>query len=689
LARASTLEELSGSPRRHQATGTLSCVVDQDPRFHLEALRWFAALFMLAGVEPSDMRVHVVGEQGSRVLDHLRGNGVVLRRVEPFDPRSPHCNKIAAAQSLAAEGVDGIAVLCDTDVAVLEDPRVLPVRAGTVASKPLDAPCPPLGVVLRAMEAAGLAAPQLVPLPWEPGQRTVAGNGNGGLYLVPGGVLAVVAGAWARWARWLLDRPGLLGSWALYTDQVAMAMALAAEGVEPVALDVRWNTPLHDPSRIPPDPTEPAVIHYHHEGGDDGLVRTTGIPSLDGPIEALNDAAAAVWHDALAGAPGTSEPQAPARSRPTRGGLDVRPPGGQPGARALLDAVRRAVRPASVLEVGPGDDLLGRPLSADLTICLDVLTREPDRAAYRAKLARLWRSARSALLVSGFEQLPSSDRDGYWHEPLSESIGRTAPGAELYPLASDGGVTTAVVLRRPATPHPRDFGSSTLAPLAARHPDPLGLLALRLHAWRYLGFYPDHEPRLWEYPVVARIVLGELAPESRVLDVGAGVTPLPSFLANRGYIVHTLDPSPVRREWPPGPDWNEWEFLDYGRAGLASRSWNCDVRDLPARQSFDGAYSVSVVEHLRAAERRELLGSLASRVRTGAPVVLTVDLERGGDVLWNRSREAPVEEASSHGTLQDLASEAARAGLRVDRVETVREWGGSRVDIGLLVLKRG
>lgn len=81
--------------------------------------------------------------------------------------------------------------------------------------------------------AAGIDAPPPVPLPWGPGEQTLAGNANGGLYLVPGALLGRLSAAWAHWARWLLDRTELLAGWAVHVDQVAMALALRAEGVTP------------------------------------------------------------------------------------------------------------------------------------------------------------------------------------------------------------------------------------------------------------------------------------------------------------------------------------------------------------------------------------------------------------------------------------------------------------------------
>jgi hypothetical protein len=69
-------------------------------------------------------------------------------------------------------------------------------------------------------------------------------------------------------------------------------------------------------------------------------------------------------------------------------------------------------------------------------------------------------------------------------------------------------------------------------------------------------------------------------------------------------------------------------------------------------------------------------------------VVLTIDLVRGGDQLWNLNLGVEVEPLAVHGTLQDVVKECAEVGLELFRDEVVREWGDVRVDIGLLALRR-
>ena len=273
-----------------RSRGTFSCVVDEHPRFHLDALRWFVSLTTIAGVDPRDLVVHVVGSDNSDALVHLRSRGVTVRSIDRFDSRSPHCNKVAGALRLAEEQTEGLVVLCDTDVAVLEDPRALALPPGSIGGKVVDTPVPPLEVLHEIFAAAEVPAPPITPLPWGDDQATVVGNSNGGLYLIPATLLPVLAPAWETWARWLLDRRELLRDWTFHLDQVAMALALTAEGIGSEQLDVRWNTPIHDLTRIPPDPPIPAIIHYHQEIDQQGRIRMTGSPSIDRQIERVNEA---------------------------------------------------------------------------------------------------------------------------------------------------------------------------------------------------------------------------------------------------------------------------------------------------------------------------------------------------------------------------------------------------------------
>ena len=73
--------------------------------------------------------------------------------------------------------------------------------------------------------------------------------------------------------------------------------------------------------------------------------------------------------------------------------------------------------------------------------------------------------------------------------------------------------------------------------------------------------------------------------------------------------------------------------------------------ELPESTVFDGALSISVIEHIPASDRRALLADIARRLRPGGLMVLTVDLTRGGLDLWNRNRGQIVDDRR-HGTFR-------------------------------------
>jgi hypothetical protein len=419
----------------------------------------------------------------------------------------------------------------------------------------------------------------------------------------------------------------------------------------------------------------------------------TGLASIDAQIETVNKAVRDTWNRARPQATYrcwlASNPRGHELQNTVTTLTDVL------GAQTVVDVGRdggidwgdRSVDVTVVDESAEAFEAPGRTVpKADVVMCLEFPSDNRGPQSSRALLRQLWHSTTRGLVVRA-----SEDGSGPAHQAsqnLKELLVEVAPDAELYPVRVQGSEVTFVALRPPASKHPRDFGPSTLAPLVGRHPDPFGLLVLRLHALGTTNFYPDHAPRLWEYPVVAHLVDDRLPPGSRLIDVGAGVTPLAPFLSSRGYVVDTVDPSPIARQWPPQPDWNEWDFLDYGAVGLAHRSWNCALDEVPPTPPFDGVYSVSVIEHLPASVRRSLLADMARRTRPGGLVILTIDLVRGTDDLWNLNLGEVVEARSDHGTLDDVVNESRAVGLELFRRETVRDWGDSRVDIALLALQR-
>jgi hypothetical protein len=279
-----------GGLERPGGSDVISTVIDlRHARYAVEALRWYASLTRIVGVPATDLRLHVVGEGGSPIVEYLRSRGVVVREIPSFDPRHPPCNKIGGALSLCEEGWDGLCVLTDSDVAFFEDPRTISIPDDHVGMRPVDIERPELHVLKDIFAAAGVDETRVVATGWQPGGRTLAGNGNGGFYLIPAAILGDVSREWGRWATWLLDRELLprVGERVMCVDQVAMALALADLGIGVTDLDARWNLPTHIPAS---DPPIPAMVHYHTNVAETGEILCPGVPPVDSLVAKANEA---------------------------------------------------------------------------------------------------------------------------------------------------------------------------------------------------------------------------------------------------------------------------------------------------------------------------------------------------------------------------------------------------------------
>lgn len=685
-------------------SGVFSCVVDANPRFHVEALRWYATLTRSAGVRAEDLIVHSVSPSSSSiVLDYLRRRGVQVEPVAVFDARSPHCNKIGGALALAARGIEGLAVLTDTDVVVLDDPRGLPIPQGHVGLRTVGSANPSVEVLERVFAEAGVELPALVPLERIPNQQTVSGNGNGGVYMVPADLLAPLTKAWEQWARWLLERRSLLGGWGLHVDQTAMALALASEKLGVHALGLEWNFPSQNLSRISKDAPRPSIIHYHRAVTPSGLLKKTGVGRVDAQIAVANADISTGWRDVFPDASRWDWRTIP-KSRKEPGVQDS----GErlEHERALIDTVASMVKAGSVLDIGQRDpesassefpdglvasDLadVGGGLEGDLVICLGNLTHEAEPSRYQELVRRVVHRSRRALLISGYEQPPDlASPTVHFHESLSRTLAMAAPDCEAYPVLEIDGVTTYLVLRPDPDRHPRDFDAQTLRPLVNRHPNPLLLADLRLCARQTVRFFSDHGSRLWEYPTVARIVGTTTAPQERVLDVAAGVNPLVPFLFRQGYEVETLDPSSCIREWPPSNDWNERGFLDYAAAGLARKSWNCAVGKLPLTPKFSAAFCIDFPQRIPPGDLRTWLSDIGARLVPEGALVLTFGLRRGTRQMWNTDPVSTVGPKPGRDTFEDFLEVSREAGFELDDSQVATNWGDASTDRGLVVLRR-
>jgi SAM-dependent methyltransferase len=197
---------------------------------------------------------------------------------------------------------------------------------------------------------------------------------------------------------------------------------------------------------------------------------------------------------------------------------------------------------------------------------------------------------------------------------------------------------------------------------------------------RAFSFFTSHYPHTINYPWVAR-TLEDLPRRSRVLDIGAGVSPLPLFLAERGALVDCVDPHPTVRTPPPADDWNEWGLFDYRRVHPNLTAHNCTIAEFSPSGSFNVIYSVSVLAHMPSLVREEALQRCRELVQPGGILLLAVDLIPATDFLWNWSEGREVEPPEQHGRTDEILEQLALLSFEINEARVARNVPKSRTDL--------
>jgi SAM-dependent methyltransferase len=236
------------------------------------------------------------------------------------------------------------------------------------------------------------------------------------------------------------------------------------------------------------------------------------------------------------------------------------------------------------------------------------------------------------------------------------------------------------------TNHPRDIDSVDLEAMCALSPVPQLLRSVVEVSRNILGFFPAHNPRALEYPWIVTSLPADLH-GWRLLDVGAGVNVLPFMLADRGAAVVTVDDHPSTRDPNDRQHWNEWGFLDYALLDSRIASVRMAYESWRSPELFDAIYSVSVIEHVPRAARLAWIGNFRAQLKAGGLLLLTVDLVRDTNLLWNLSEGKTVEDPAVHGEFSTLIEELQQAGFDIAHTDIQRGVPNCRVDIGYIRAK--
>jgi 2-polyprenyl-3-methyl-5-hydroxy-6-metoxy-1,4-benzoquinol methylase len=321
---------------------------------------------------------------------------------------------------------------------------------------------------------------------------------------------------------------------------------------------------------------------------------------------------------------------------------------------------------------------------AQTVICLDVLIHQPTRERYEAIVKRLVALAQSSLIVAGYDDQPVHKSNiTYFYEPLSETLERIGGFDELMAVGGYRDETILVGRRNAGTSHPRDMQGRDVSLMSHLVDDPLLFRMMLDLARSTIGFFPAHNPRAIEYTWIGRR-LGPAVKNLSVLDVGAGVNPLPLWLARNEAKVVTVDSHPIVRDRTDRERWNEWGFLDYSGLDSRIRSIHAPFESLKPERGFDVLYSVSVIEHLSSKDRGAWMSRFAEHLRPGGRLLLTVDLVPWSDALWPYREGVLVEEPGIHGSLRTLVEELTSFGFLIASIDAKTHVPKSRVGLGLI-----
>ncbi len=665
-----------------------SCVLDRDPFMVAQCFVWLNCLLEIRLAPPENVFIHHTGFANTDFAAWLESRRVNLIKIKPYDGRSPHCNKLQQLKTFTQKPFERV-VLMDCDTAWVGH-APLP-SSGLAAGKIVDFARPSETILRAIFLQAGLGDPDWVPvsIPMAPGaQRSDRNNLNGGVYVLAGTLFPQLDVAWRKWADWCLDRRELFGEFAVHVDQVAFALALRELGLASDLLPVEWNYPSHLPASHLPDVT-PQIIHFHRQFGPHFKIERIGLPKPDQQIDILNQhierflsqhfVNSVFWdlryrvEPALGSGVGSRGDFLITKRKWLGYALDsfVHKAVVDVGCGDLEVMRTQLVKNYVGLDVSQEALALARAkrpdwrfvhvtdesafVEGDAVICLDVLIHQKQASEYNALIRRLANASRQRLIVSGFNQPQATAGICTFHRPLVNALEETGLFSEISVIGQyrDLDLVVADKRRLDSTVHPNDIEAADFneASRLSKRPDLLrNLVDLSRETF---GFYTRHFPRTIEYPWVAD-KLESLPRGQRVLDLGAGLNPLPLFLARRGARVDTVDSHPQVRVPPTVPSWNEWGFYDYARVHPNLRSHNLSAFDFEPDAPLDVVYSVSVIEHMPRATWEAILTRCRRWLAKNGRLILTIDLIPGTESLWNYAEGLEVEPVAVHGTVTDL-----------------------------------
>lgn len=707
----------------------LGCVAENTPKYLGQALRLVQSIRWFGGaLNEAELYVCVVDDISPDYRKELESYGAMIRIVPRFSAKHPQSNKLRFLE-LPDLARNNQVLLLDCDTIVVRDP--LPhLFHSDFTAKIADVSTVPLDIFRRLFAAFDTPMPKAT-------QRCTVSNEstipyfNAGVLAFSRRAMDTLVPKWVELNQQLIDRMELLEERKNFCEQASLSLALATTRIPFEAVGNAFNFPMHfDASARAPGlaDIDPFIVHYHWLADPSDYILPSSYPAVNRRIDEFNARLRKEresWFDNR-----LFWNQRYAENPVLGSGVGSRGEARDYKRQLLREAVTRW-QPRSILDVGCGDLEVGSALPAegytgldfsevvvaanrekypdraflagnflemetvvaDMVVCLDVLIHLASPDDYRNFIHKLLRSTNKAGIVAGDETDPELAGIVFFHEPLSRTLAN-AGARNIRKIGCYRHVTVfefnppAAADQQAVLPHhapvledlghPRDISPNSLneALQKTKHPDLLRTLVDLSRA--YLGFFTSHLPRSLEYPWLLHRLAG--LPPANMLDIGAGVSPVPLFLAKAGHAVTTADHHTIVRTYATRSDWNEWGFLDYGQLHPGITSRHRPVETMVAWRKFDVVYSISVLEHMPKTIRRQVIERASLWLKPGGRLLLTLDLAPKTNDLWNRS-EGNIVDKQGHGTVMDVLKELASSGFHVDGIDYFREIPDSSVDV--------
>jgi hypothetical protein len=264
----------------------VSCVVDRDPKFAMQAWNWLLSL-RASGSRATPFICCVDGALTEGQKERFASLGACVTPIASFGTGlSAYCNKIEQLRNQRVADCDWL-ILSDADVCFLGKPEGL-LSGASFRAKPVDLSSPSRGDIEFWVREAGIDWFGDGPVDLQDEAVTLKNNFNGGLYVIHRSLFGDLERTWREWAAKLLTKAPKGKSWVFHADQIAMAIATHLLGVEVDLLPRSWNYPSHLIGRgFSLEACDVNALHYHQCMDDHGLPALTGIEWLDERIGEL------------------------------------------------------------------------------------------------------------------------------------------------------------------------------------------------------------------------------------------------------------------------------------------------------------------------------------------------------------------------------------------------------------------